>query len=111
MHILLILNTILELAVPTGMLVRPAFFYTKLEPANEPFARLFACALMGLGLTSLVLLINPSAGLQNGLISLAIFHGLIAIGQFNLWRRGSTQPFIFVVHTALCLAFISTVIF
>jgi len=106
MHILLILNTILELAVPIGMLLRPSFFYAKLEPANIPFTRLFALTLAGLGLTSLRLLLNPGDGLQNGLLSLACFHGLIAIGQFQLWRAKITQPFIFVVHALLCLAFV-----
>lgn len=107
MHLLLILNTIIELTVPAGMLVRPALFYKELSPANTPLARLFACILAGVGSLSLILLIHPSGGLENGLIALTVFHFLIACGQGIAWRAGISQLPVVIAHTVLGFAFLA----
>jgi len=105
MYILLILNTIFELAVPTGMLLNPAFFYPKFTSELLPLTRLYALILAGVGCLGLILLINGGRNTA-GLIALTIFHSLIALGQFLNWRQKFIALPVVIGHVIFALGFL-----
>jgi hypothetical protein len=106
--LLLIANTIFEIAVGCVML----FFPTLLLSGNElsiSLSRVLGCNAFALSTLSLLMLKfrDDAQKLRLGLITFSIFHTLVAIAQFINFLDGTTGLPVVIIHSLFAVLFIS----
>lgn len=106
MRILLIANTIFEIGIGCLFLLFPTLLL-KDNDLSISLLRVIGCSALALGTLSFLMLdLTDKKELKPGLISLSIFHTLVAIAQFYSSIDSVTDTLVVIVHSLFAISFI-----
>lgn len=107
MRILLITNTIFEIAIGCVFLLFPTLLLKDSE-LSISLLRVIGCGGLSLGTLSFLMLdLTDKKELKPGLIALSTFHTLVAIAQIYSFIDGRINILIIIIHSLFALSFLS----
>ncbi|MEH2076247.1 MAG: hypothetical protein V7K57_17930 [Nostoc sp.] len=107
MRMLLIANTIFEIGIGCVFFLFPTLL-TLDSQLSISLLRVIGCGALSLGTLSFLMLdLTDKKELKPGLITLSIFHSLVAIAQIYSFLSSMINTLIIIVHSVFALLFIS----
>ncbi|MEH2227157.1 hypothetical protein [Nostoc sp.] len=107
MRMLLIANTVFEIGIGCVFLLFPTLL-TLDSQLSISLLRVIGCGALSLGTLSFLMLdLTDKKELKPGLITLSIFHSLVAIAQIYSFVGGMINTLVIIVHSVFAVLFIS----
>lgn len=106
MRILLIANTVFEIGIGCVFFLFPTLL-TPDSPLSISLLRIIGCGAFSLGtLSFLMVYMTDKKELKPGLITLSIFHSLVAIAQIYSFVGSMINTLIIIIHSLFAVLFI-----
>ncbi|MEH2088931.1 hypothetical protein [Nostoc sp.] len=107
MRMLLIANTVFEIGIGCVFLLFPTLL-TLDSQLSISLLRVIGCGALSLGTLSFLMLdLTDKKELKPGLITLSIFHSLVAIAQIYSFVDSMINTLVIIVHSVFAVLFIS----